>query len=150
MIWFSIAIAIFFIEYKLKTYFEHTLQAGQSTEKWKGYIIFNKYHNKGAALDIMERHSKILIGITSVMLLGVSMFLIWLCKEKGKKLQKMALAFILGGGFSNLWDRITKKYVVDYFSFSWKKIRHIVFNIADFCIFIGIFLLSILSIRTKD
>ena len=51
----------------------------------------------------------------------------------------MGLSVLLGGSFSNTYDRLKRKYVVDYFSFNVKccGIRRIVFNISDFCIMIG-------------
>jgi len=52
---------------------------------------------------------------------------------------KMSMALLLGGAYSNLYDRMKREYVVDYFGFNVKnqKLRSIVFNISDFCIMIG-------------
>ena len=52
-------------------------------------------------------------------------------------------ALLLGGAYSNTYDRLIRKYVVDYVSFPVKnkKIRNIVFNISDFCIMIGALLI---------
>ena len=49
------------------------------------------------------------------------------------------MSMMVGGGLSNLWDRIYKKHVVDYIRFDtpWKRFSRIVFNISDFFIFIG-------------
>lgn len=46
---------------------------------------------------------------------------------------------LLGGAFSNTYDRCRRKYVVDYFSFGvkWKRLSRIVFNISDFGIILG-------------
>ena len=53
--------------------------------------------------------------------------------------RRLADALLLGGGLNNLYDRYTKGHVVDYFhlNFGPKWLRAIVFNISDFCIFIG-------------
>ena len=55
------------------------------------------------------------------------------------RLASIVLALLLGGGLNNLYDRYTKGHVVDYFhlNFGPKWLRAIVFNISDFCIFIG-------------
>lgn len=52
---------------------------------------------------------------------------------------KLAFSFIIGGACSNVYDRIVRKYVVDYFSFNTKlkKLKDIVFNISDMFIFLG-------------
>ena len=62
---------------------------------------------------------------------------------KGSRLLKAGLAFLLGGAYSNTYDRLMRKYVVDYVSFPVKnkKIRNIVFNISDFCIAVGALLM---------
>ena len=52
---------------------------------------------------------------------------------------KTGVALLLGGGLSNLYDRYTKGHVVDYFHINIgpKRLRNIIFNISDFCVFIG-------------
>ena len=63
----------------------------------------------------------------------------------GKGLMKWGLTLLLGGAYSNTYDRIVRRYVVDYISFNVKnkKMRQIVFNMADFCIMIGAILVVI-------
>ena len=65
-------------------------------------------------------------------------FLLTLCR-KGNRALKLGLSLLLGGAFSNTYDRLTREYVVDYFSFCspWTGLNQIVFNISDFCIIIG-------------
>lgn len=52
---------------------------------------------------------------------------------------KTGLSILLGGAYSNTYDRLVRGYVVDYFGFQVKneRLRNIVFNISDFCIMIG-------------
>ena len=59
--------------------------------------------------------------------------------------KKLSMSFLVAGGWNNLYDRMKKGYVVDYFSFNTKikKLKAIVFNLSDFFIFIGSFLLLI-------
>ena len=59
--------------------------------------------------------------------------------HRGNRLLRVGLALLLGGAFSNTYDRLKRKYVVDYLSFGvrWKGLRRIVFNVSDFCILIG-------------
>ncbi|MDE6319457.1 MAG: signal peptidase II, partial [Lachnospiraceae bacterium] len=47
------------------------------------------------------------------------------------------------------YDRLVRKYVVDYVSFPVRnpRIRRIVFNISDFCILIGALLMTFAQIR---
>lgn len=149
MIWIGIVIGIVVIEWFLKAHFDKKLKFGETIEIGKGKIILKKYYNKGAALDSFETYPKQLLLVTGGMI-GVILYL-WkkAIGMQGEYVRKIAFSLLLGGAISNLLDRLTKHYVVDYFSFSWKKIRHIVFNIADFCIFIGSFLFLIASLKEK-
>ena len=149
MIWIGIVIGIVVIEWFLKAHFDKKLKFGETIEIGKGKIILKKYYNKGAALDSFETYPKQLLFVTGGMI-GVILYL-WkkAIGMQGEYVRKIAFSLLLGGAISNLLDRLTKHYVVDYFSFSWKKIRHIVFNIADFCIFIGSFLFLIASLKEK-
>ncbi|HJA92944.1 MAG TPA: signal peptidase II, partial [Candidatus Eisenbergiella merdipullorum] len=57
---------------------------------------------------------------------------------------KTGLSLLLGGAWSNTYDRLKRKYVVDYFSLNvkWKPLRQIIFNISDFCILIGALIIA--------
>ena len=57
----------------------------------------------------------------------------------GKGMLKWGLTLLLGGAYTNTYDRLTRKYVVDYVSFNvpFRWLRRIIFNIGDFCIVIG-------------
>ena len=85
------------------------------------------------------------------LLLSVLMTLVFLLSfgQRGNHVMRTGLAFLLGGAFSNTYDRLKRKYVVDYFSLNvkWKRLRRIVFNISDFCIMTGALLTVIGSIR---
>ena len=50
---------------------------------------------------------------------------------------KLGASFLLGGAASNLYDRLNRGYVVDYFSIRCKYLEKVVFNLGDFFIFAG-------------
>ena len=90
----------------------------------------------------MEKTPKLLTGVTTVVTAGMTAFYAYLIKKPKQLLLKTGVGMILGGAGSNVWDRITRKYVVDYFSFHTKcrKLERVVFNLADMFIFLGGFL----------
>lgn len=147
MIWIGFIISIIAFEWVMKRKMDQTLKVNESIPIWNGKIILKKYYNKGIAFDRFSKYPKLIIGITSTFIIGLFAWLIVLLGTPKQLIKKFALSLLLGGAISNLLDRITKYYVMDYFSFSWKKIRHIVFNIADFCIFIGSILLFFLFLK---
>ena len=73
---------------------------------------------------------------------GLAGFLAAILPQKGKTVQKFGIAVILGGAVSNLYDRMIRHYVVDYFSFQWKALKKVVFNLGDLFIFAGAFLMA--------
>lgn len=74
-------------------------------------------------------------------------------KVKGNFFKRLALSFVILGSASNLIDRFTRGYVVDYFSFNKfvpKRIKETVFNIGDICILIGVVIGTIFSFIKKE
>ena len=127
-----LAVAIFILDLFIKNHIENTRTEGEEEAVLGGRLLIRRYHNKGAFLNAGERRR----GLVAVLFL-----LTFTCK--GSRLLKAGLAFLLGGAYSNTYDRLMRKYVVDYVSFPVKnkKIRNIVFNISDFCIAVGALLM---------
>lgn len=139
MFFILLVLLIIWGEWKLKNYFEAVYDFKKQKLIFKDTIRLRKYHNFGAFLNIMETKKKLLHAISIIFTLTISLiFLITLC-TKGNRMLKLGLSLLLGGAFSNTYDRLTREYVVDYFSFCtpWDSLNRIVFNISDFCIIIG-------------
>ncbi len=148
MIYFIIVIAIFTGDLLLKNYIEKHKSLGKSEKICKDKIIVTKYHNQGAFLNLMEKNRELLL-IASGILLGIlAMFLLILLPQKGKKLLKIGATFMLGGASSNVYDRVKRGYVVDYFSFSF--FQKVVFNISDFFIFLGTIIVALRLALEED
>ena len=80
---------------------------------------------------------------------GLAGYLAALLPQKGKKVQKLGIAMILGGALSNLYDRLVRRYVVDYFSIQWKKLKDVVFNLGDIFVFAGSLILLLRELFCK-
>jgi signal peptidase II len=94
--------------------------------------------NEGAFLGFMKKKKGILKLINVMIVIFLGLFYIK-TYTKQNKIFNIGMALILGGGISNIYDRIYRKKVVDYFSFSIKP--RIYFNLADMFIFLGSFLM---------
>lgn len=123
---------------------KHHVEKGSIREKRKGKVVLKKYHNKGAMLNIGEKHQHTVAVLSVAFASFVTGVFVATLGKKGKVLLKTGLAFILGGAYSNTYDRLRRKYVVDYISFDLKagnkladRFKKIVFNISDFAIIIG-------------
>lgn len=148
MIYIILAAAIFLIELKIKKYIEENKEMHKKEEILQGRIILERYHNKGAILNFMEDRVREVKLITTI-LLGILLFIFaLLLPQKGNHLLKFSLSLVLGGALSNVYDRLTKGYVVDYFSF--RFLKKIVFNISDLCIFLGSAIMILISFTKRD
>ncbi len=148
MIYILIVISIFIAELKIKNYIEENKEMHKKEKIFNGNIILERYHNKGAILNFMEDNVAAVKMIT-ITLAGILLLLFaLLLPKKENRLLKFALSLVLGGALSNVYDRISRGYVVDYFSF--KFLKKIIFNISDICIFTGSAIIALLSLFKDD
>lgn len=139
MIFIGIIIAIVAVESVIKQVREQNGTEGERKPVLGGKLYVTKYHNHGAFLNLGQKRPEFIKGLSAGLCLACSILFVLTMGMKGKALLKAGLSVLLGGAFSNTYDRLVRGYVVDYFGFNVKneKIRNIVFNISDFCIMIG-------------
>lgn len=104
-----------------------------------GHVFLQKYHNRGAALNLGEKKPWLVTLCSVLLTLCALCFLIFSFGNMENRLLLTGLSLLLGGGFNNTYDRLRRKYVVDYISFPkmGKRFSRIVFNFSDFCIIAG-------------
>lgn len=141
----AVAAAIFFGDLWIKNRVEKTGEDKLPIRFAGGRLVLKKYHNTGAMLNLgaSRRAAVAAVSVALTALLGIA-FLASLGRC-GNNTLRAGLALLLGGSFSNTYDRLKRRYVVDYLSFpvKWKWLRRIVFNLSDFCIIIGAFLMTL-------
>lgn len=146
-----IVVAIFALDFSIKQYVELHFPEGMRKEIGNGKVILKKVYNRGAALNILEKKQEFVAGISTGLTVVTLLAELALLTRKGVGTLKLGLSLVLGGALSNIYDRLVRKYVIDYFSFGvkWKKIANIVFNLSDLFIFIGSFLIMIAQLSKK-
>lgn len=134
----AVSVWIFLTELIVKNIVEKKGKIGVTKPLCGGKILLRKSHNQGFAMNLLEKRRELVAWIslflTLLMTIGALLF-----GRKWNRMIKAGLALVLGGAYSNTYDRMFRNYVVDYISFNVKnkKMRQIVFNMADFCIMIG-------------
>lgn len=129
----------------LKKTVEDKLEPGEEHKLFHGRILLRRVYNYGAMLNILSDHPKI-IKSTSL-LLGAGMLIcdmvFW--PLRGRHIQKLGLSLFTGGALSNIFDRLIRGRVVDYFGIQtrWKRFTDITFNLGDLFIFTGALLVSV-------
>ena len=111
-----------------------------------GFFDFEYLENRGAAFGILQDNKIFLVGFTSIILIGLIVFLIK--ERKNSKLMGISLALIISGAIGNLYDRIFSGYVTDFILVHYKDVYYYpTFNIADILVVVGTGLLMILLIK---
>lgn len=131
--------AIFFGDLWIKNHIENTVAEGETIQVQGGRFLIRRHHNRGAMLNAGQSISRGVALLSVLLTAAAAIAFVLSLGKRGNHLLRMGLALLLGGAFSNTYDRLKRRYVVDYLSFGvkWKKFRGIVFNISDFCIMIG-------------
>lgn len=104
---------------------------------FRGMVKLHKNHNAGFPFGFMKERPELVRTIPLAVISALAGALCALLQDKGKIVQKTGLAVIIGGALSNLYDRVIRGYVVDYFSVEWSPLKKVVFNLGDMCVFLG-------------
>lgn len=118
------------------------------------YILKLTYvQNTGAAFGIGNNSTSMFVAVNIVIIVLITYF-IFSKKDEINRPILIALHLIVAGGISNLIDRITRGFVIDYIDIS-PLIKYPVFNLADMfivvgCIIIAIFLIKDAIVKKKN
>lgn len=111
----------------------------------RGWIKLYKNHNAGFSFGVLKGSRAVEL-IPLCITSGIAGAWAYLMSVRGRFTEKLALTLVLAGGVSNLFDRLTRGYVVDYFSIQWKQLKKVVFNLGDIFIFAGSILLVLIQL----
>ena len=99
-------------------------------------------HNEGAAFGLsVGRYSSTIFLVLATIASGLVFYLL-LTTPRGERLQRFALALILGGALGNIVDRVRWERVVDFIQVGIAGHYWPIFNIADSAVTVGAVLLA--------
>lgn len=119
----------------------NALGYGGDLSLWQDVLHFHYLENKGAAWGIFSGKQLFLIILTSLIIIGLFIYLLRLPQNKASRWYKIAFTMIIGGAIGNLIDRISLNYVRDFIYF--KLIDFPIFNVADIFVVCGVILLML-------
>lgn len=139
MIFLLVPALVFALDFFVKGHVEKTRKPGEESRRLGGRVIIRRMSNYGTAGSKLKEKPKLVCAMHGISMLLMFGAYIKLLMENGRTGLKWAVGLVIGGGASNLYDRIKKGYVTDYVSFSVpvKAIKKLIFNISDFFIFAG-------------
>lgn len=145
ILFIQLALALFQADLAVKHEIETHPEFEHRQELLGGRVRVQRFHNHGMAGGRMTGHLQGIIRWSGAVTAGTAAVFLRLLWKPGHLVEKTGFAFLTGGALSNLYDRCRRGYVVDYVSFQtpWKRLNKLVFNLADFFIFIGAFLIGI-------
>lgn len=134
MIYFIIAALIFLLDQIVKYFVTMNLTPGVNVQLIPGILNLTYQENTGAAFSFLPDMRWVLVAVTGIL---VILIIVGMIKYKNKlaPIGMLALAAVLGGAVSHLFDRAILGYVVDYLEFDF--VRFAVMDVADWFITIG-------------
>lgn len=142
--YFLCSLVLIIIDQIIKLNIQKNMNEGQSTDVIKGLFSLTYVKNKGAAFGILQNQKYIFLIIGTITII----VLIYIFLNTAKQIIKFSICMIISGAFGNMIDRIAHGYVIDMFDFH--AIWSYVFNFADICVVVGIFIFGIIMLMEKD
>ena len=141
---YIVGLALLVADQVFKLFINQTIPLGEVRSLIPGVLSLTNLRNDGAAWSILAGNQTLFILITILALLVLGYLLI---TQRNYVWYRWGLSLMISGTLGNFIDRIRLKYVVDMFQVEWFNFP--IFNIADSCLTIGVFILMIAIIRDK-
>ena len=131
-----LAAAVAFACAAVRHHLEHTEQ--KKTRYLNGRVVRTALYNRGSAFGLLPL-GRCALAVVSAAVMVLSLPL-W-------RRSRLGCALLLGGGSSNLYERLSGRGVFDYIQFPKApgRLKKYVFNLADFAIFLGAVCISLAS-----
>jgi signal peptidase II len=150
----GIALLILLIDQAVKwviTYIVQLRLRDDSAMELTSFFQLRWTENRGVSMGFLTAGSEterwLLVGLTA----AISVFVIvWLWREKRRD-DVIALGLVLGGALGNIIDRVRLGYVLDYADLHFGDVHpFLVFNVGDAAITIGVLLLLLRALLTRE
>jgi len=116
-----------------------------------GFFALRFVPNVGVSLGLLSADSEAsrwaLVAMTALIATGVA---VWMTRERHPT-DQVALGLVLGGALGNILDRVRFGFVVDFADLhigEWRPF--LVFNVADAAITVGVLVLLVRALLTRD
>jgi signal peptidase II len=148
----SVAAALFLFDQATKWIVVNILQLEQQKLiEILPFFDLRWVQNFGVSMGLLTANSDLTRWLLVALTAAIAAFVLgWMWREKRRD-DALALSFVLGGALGNILDRIRLGYVVDFADLHFGDIHpFLVFNVADAAITIGVLLLLVRALLTRD
>lgn len=138
---FSTALVIAAMDQAVKRVVVNAMQMGQSIDVVGSVVRLTRTSNTGGAFGLLRGNSTWFIVVSFIASLAIAAMSRQIAK--GRRIERLAFALILGGAVGNLIDRVRLGSVVDFIDIGGSAYRWPAFNVADSAITVGVTLLAV-------
>ena len=100
---------IFWGDFFLKNYIESHENERDERAICKGKFLIRKHHNKGMMLNAGQKRRHLVAAVSLAFTLVLTVVFIVSLGHRGNNLLRLGLALLLGGAFSNTYDRLRRE-----------------------------------------
>lgn len=137
----SLAIFLIFADQLTKYIIVKTMQVGDSISVVGDILEITSHRNHGAAWGMLQNQMWLFFIVTLVVL---TMIVYFYFKEAAYKvMMQLGLTLVFAGAIGNFIDRLFRGSVVDFIDTKIINYDFPIFNVADACLTIGVFVLII-------
>jgi signal peptidase II len=148
----SVAALVFLLDQLVKWIVTYPLQLPHRlTIEVLPFFTLRWLKNTGVSMGLLNAGSELGRWLLVALTVAIATFVaFWMWREKRRD-DAIALSLVLGGALGNILDRIRLGYVVDYADLHFGDIHpFLVFNVADAAITIGVLLLLVRALLTRE
>lgn len=140
----GIIITIIAVDQSTKVIAKNQLESTSPISYLGDVFRFQYAQNTGAFMswgsDFSESIRTITLKVFPVIML-IGLLLYTLSSKSLNVVQVLSFSFILGGGISNIYDRLVYGSVIDFMNMGIGSLRTGIFNVADMAIMLGLFMM---------
>ncbi len=116
----------------------------EQKQAFNEYIACEVVYNRGVSWGLFHSHVSTVFVIVTVSVIFLTIGLLWYAITRFRA-GHMILGelLVLAGSFSNIFDRVVYRGVIDFLEFSYRGWCWPSFNGADVCIVIGVFIMIV-------
>lgn len=140
-----IAFFLFLFDQLIKFVVVTNMKLFESIKVINNFFYITYVENEGAAFSILTGQKWFLI-LASIIVLAI-LYFNFIKDQKLNKYEIITYGTLFGGIIGNLYDRIVRGIVVDYLDFIILGYDAPIFNFADICIVVSMFVLVLLQLR---
>jgi signal peptidase II len=140
-----LSILFIIVDQLIKIVISNTITYNTEVKVIPGFFYLANVHNEGAAFSLFNGNQIFLILMTLIAV--VVIYYVFIKDKKLNKLEIVLTSMLMGGIVGNFIDRIIHGYVIDYLGFIFGSYYYPIFNFADICIVVSIFVLLFLSFK---